>query len=299
MQDIDHIQSFTDTMAKFTAYFGKHLPDDVVEKLTELRKEQTSEISKIIYDAMFVDLELAKERNVPACQDTGVIQYIVQMGANFPIRNELEACLREAVKRATKEAPLRHNAVQIFDEKNTGNNTGVKIPWIDIEIIPYSDECTIYGYMAGGGCSLPGVAKVLMPVEGYEAVVQYIFDTICDRGVNACPPLLVGVGIAGSIDVAATLSKRALMRPVGSHISNARGAEFERMIEEGLNEVNIGPGGLTGTKSVMGVNVEVAARHPSCIAVAVQTGCWAHRRACIHFKSDMSYEFVSHKGAQL
>ena len=111
--------------------------------------------------------------------------------------------------------------------------------------------------------------------------------------------LLVGVGIAGSIDVASTLSKRALMRPVGSHNSNPVGAEFEKLLSDGLNEINIGPGGFTGTDSVMGVNVEQAARHPSCIAVAVSVGCWAHRRALIRIHPDMSYEFLSHKGVVL
>ena len=131
-----------------------------------------------------------------------------------------------------------------------------------------------------------------MPLEGYEGVVKFVFDILCDRGVNACPPLLVGVGIAGSIDVASTLSKRALMRPVGSHNSNPVGAEFEKLLSEGLN-------GFPGTDSVMGVNVEQAARHPSCIAVAVSVGCWAHRRALIRIHPDMSYEFLSHKGVVL
>lgn len=290
---------FTDLMAKFTAYFGKHLPDDVMQSLKELRSEQTSDIANTIYDAMFRDMELAKKNNVPLCQDTGVIQYFVKVGANFPLLGEMEECLREATIRATKEAPLRHNAVQIFDEKNTGNNTGVRIPWIDWQIVPDSDEAEIYGYMAGGGCSLPGAAKVLMPLEGYEGVVKFVFDIMTERGINACPPLLLGIGIAGSCEVAATLSKRALMRPVGSHNSNPTGAEFERLICEGLNELNLGPGGLTGRKTVMGVNVEQAARHPSCIAVGVSTGCWAHRRACIRVRPDMTYEFVSHKGVTL
>ena len=160
---------FTDLMAKFTAYFGKHLPDDVMKSLREMRAEQSTDIANTIYDAMFTDMALAKKNNVPLCQDTGVIQFFVKVGSRFPLLGEMEECLREATKRATKEAPLRHNAVQIFDEKNTGNNTGVRIPWIDWQIVPDSDEAEICGYMAGGGCSLPGAAKVLMPLEGYEA----------------------------------------------------------------------------------------------------------------------------------
>lgn len=292
-------ETFTDVMAKFTGYFGKHLPDDVVRRLTELRDQQETELAKIVYGSMFDDLKMANDLNVPICQDTGVLQYFVQVGENFPIRGKIAELLREAARRATKEAPLRHNAVQIFDEKNTGDNTGVRIPWIDWEIVPDSDECVIYGYMAGGGCSLPGTAKVLMPVEGYEGIVKFIFDTITDRGINACPPLLVGVGIAGSVEVAAKLSKKALMRRIGTHNRNPRGAEFERLIEEGLNELNIGPGGLTGKNSVMGVNVEQAARHPACLAVGISTGCWAHRRACIKLHADMTYEMISHKGVTL
>lgn len=299
MQKEELKNQFTDLLSKFTTYFGKYLPDDVMESLKTLRSKQQSEISKIIYDVMFDDMDLAKKRNVPICQDTGVIQYFVKCGANFPLLGDLESCLREATKRATKEAPLRHNAVEIFDERNSGDNTGVRIPWIDWQIEPDSDSVEIYAYMAGGGCSLPGAAKVLMPLEGYEGVVKFVFDILCDRGVNACPPLLVGVGIAGSIDVASTLSKRALMRPVGSHNPNPVGAEFEKLLSDGLNEINIGPGGFTGTDSVMGVNVEQAARHPSCIAVAVSVGCWAHRRALIRIHPDMSYEFLSHKGVVL
>lgn len=299
MSKTELAQQFTDVMAKFTAYLGKHLPDDVMERLTELRKEQNSELAKIVYDAMFTDLDAAKRLNVPCCQDTGVIQYFIEVGENFPLLGEIRPCLEEAVRRATVEAPLRQNAVQIFDERNTGNNTGHRIPWIDWEIVPNSDQCLVHGYMAGGGCSLPGAAKVLMPAEGYMGIVKFIFDVIVERGINACPPLLVGVGIAGSVEVAANLSKKALMRPVKSENFNPTGAEFEKMIEEGLNKINIGPGGLTGVKSVMGVNVEQAARHPSCLAVGVSTGCWAHRRATIRLNADMTYEMVSHKGVTL
>lgn len=295
MTQQDKAAQFTDLMTRFTSMLGKVLPDDVEERLKALRTEQTSDISRIVYDAMFDDLDAAKRLNVPLCQDTGVIQYYIEVGANFPLLSQLRACLDEAVRRATVEAPLRQNAVLIFDERNTGNNTGVRIPWIDWEIIPDSDSCLIHGYMAGGGCSLPGAAKVLMPAEGYMGIVKFIFDVIVERGINACPPLLVGVGIAGSVEVAAELSKKALMRPVTSTNTNPTGAEFEAMIEEGLNKLNIGPGGLTGTKSVMGVNVEQAARHPSCLAVGVSTGCWAHRRATIRVNADMSYELLSHK----
>ena len=292
-------EQFTDIMARFTGYAGIHLPDDVLARLKELRMEEKTPMAKLFYDAMFDDLKMAEEMNRPCCQDTGVIQYFVQVGSRFPLIDDIEDCLREAVKRATIGAPLRHNVVEVFDEKNTGNNVGTRIPWIDWEVVPHSDEATIYVYMAGGGCSLPGTAKVLMPLEGYEGAVKFVFDQITSYGINACPPLLVGIGLAGSVEVAAKLSKKALMRPIGSHNSNLRGAELEAMIEKGLNEIEIGPGGITGKNSVMGVHIEQAGRHPSTLAVGLSTGCWAHRRACIKIGPDMAYEMISHKGASL
>ncbi len=147
-------ERFIDIMARFTAYMGKHLPDDVLAKLKELREREDTSLARIIYDAMFDDLQMARELDRPCCQDTGVIQYFVQVGAGFPLIDEIEDCLREAVKKATVIGPLRHNAVEVFDEKNTGNNVGTRVPWIDWEVIPNSDEVKIHAYMAGGGCSL-------------------------------------------------------------------------------------------------------------------------------------------------
>ena len=196
---------------------------------------------------------------------------------------------------------LRHGLefVEVFDEKNTGDNTGTRIPWIDWEVVPNSDEVTIYMYMAGGGCSLPGTAKVLMPLEGYEGIVKFVFDQITSYGINACPPLLVGIGIAGSVEVAAKLSKKALLRPIGSHNTNSRGADLEKRIEDGLNAIALGPGGLTGKNSVMGVHIEQAGRHPATLAVGLSTGCWAHRRAKIKIDADLNYTMLSHKGVTL
>jgi len=153
--------------------------------------------------------------------------------------------------------------------------------------------------MAGGGCSLPGRAITLMPSAGYEAIVKYVFDTIVEWGINACPPLLVGIGIAGSVENAALLSKKAILRPIGITNPNPKGAQMEKMLEKGLNELGIGPQGISGDSSVMGVHIESAARHPSTIAVAINIGCWAHRRGVIRIKKDLSYEILSHKRVTL
>jgi len=293
------VVDLTNVMSKFTSYIGKRLPTDVTEKLGELREQEVNFLAKEVYESMRQNQEAADKLDRPSCQDTGVIQYFLQAGSNFPLLGELEGILEGATLGATKEGPLRHNAVETFVEKNTGTNTGSKIPWLDWEIVPGSDSVTIDVYMAGGGCTLPGAAKVLMPGQGYEGVAEFVFDVITSRGVNACPPLLVGVGVSTSAETAARLSKKAILRTVGSRHPNDNAALMEELLTEGLNELGLGPQGLTGNNSVMGVNIESSARHPSTIGVAVSTGCWAHRRGKIRINADLSYEVISHKGFKL
>jgi L(+)-tartrate dehydratase alpha subunit len=299
MNTESNISHMADVMAKFTSYIGKRLPTDVKDKQKELREKEENPMAIKIYDAMADNQFKADKLDRPSCQDTGVIQYFITAGSSFPLLGELEGILMSATAGATELGPLRHNAVETFDEKNTGTNTGSKIPWLDWDIVPGGDTAIIDVYMAGGGCTLPGAAKVLMPGQGYEGVADFVFDVITTRGINACPPLLVGVGVSTSAETAARLSKKALMRPVDSKNPNEHAAKMETLLTDGLNKVGIGPQGLTGGSSVMGVNIESSARHPSTIGVAVSTGCWSHRRGRIKFESDLSYEIHSHEGVSL
>lgn len=296
---MENTQKFVDIMAKFVTLVGRELPDDVVAKLKELRAAEKMPMATAIYDCMFENLDKAISLNRPLCQDTGVIQFFVKVGTKFPLIDSLEKLLVESVAKATDEAPLRHNAVEPFTEKNTGTNLGTKAPWIEYELVPESSDVEMDVYMAGGGCSLPGRAQVFMPSAGYEGIVQYVADTVSTLGVNACPPLVVGVGIGTCVSSAAKLSKKAAMRRVGSSNPNSLAAGMEKALEDGLNSIGIGPQGLSGSASVLCVNVEYAARHPSTLAAGISVGCWAHRRGTIKIKSDMSYELISHKEAAL
>ena len=293
------VEKMTDTMAKLIDYSGKILPDDVYQKLEELGSKEESSLAKTIYQTMFENQKLAKELSRPCCQDTGVLQFFVKCGTNFPLIGEIEAILKEAVIKATKEAPLRHNSVETFDEYNTGKNVGKGTPTVFWEIVPNSDKCEIDSYMAGGGCTLPGKAMVLMPGAGYEGVTRFVLDVMTSYGLNACPPLLVGVGVATSVETAALLSKKALMRPLGEHSSNERAAYMEKLLEDGINSIGLGPQGMSGKYSVMGVHIENTARHPSAIGVAVTVGCWSHRKAHIIFDSELNYSITSHKEAKI
>ena len=276
MSKEEQVTQLTEHMAKFIAHVAKKLPDDVIAKLEELRDKEDSPLSKTIYDTMFKNQELAVKLNRPSCQDTGVLQFWVKCGTKFPLIGELEALLKDA-----------------------GKNVGKGTPTVFWDIVPDSDECEIYTYMAGGGCTLPGKAMVLMPGEGYEGVTKFVMDVMTTYGLNACPPLLVGVGVATSVETAALLSKKALMRPIGSHNDNERAAKMEALLEDGINAIGLGPQGMGGKYSVMGVNIENTARHPSAIGVAVNVGCWSHRRGHIVFDKDLNYKITTHTGVEL
>lgn len=299
MENRNEREMMTHLMASFISYVSKKLPDDVEKKLSELRKVETGDLASTIYDTMAKNQQLAWDLNRPCCQDTGVLQFWVKCGTKFPLIDELESLLKDAVVESTFSMPLRHNSVETFDEYNTGRNVGKGTPTVFWDIVPNSDKVEIYTYMAGGGCTLPGKAGVLMPGMGYEGVTRFVLDVMTSYGLNACPPLLVGVGVATSVETAALLSKKALMRPIGSHNSNERAAEMEKLLEDGINSIGLGPQGMGGRMSVMGVNIENTARHPSTIGVAVNVGCWSHRRGHIIFDKDLNYEITTHSGVTL
>lgn len=292
-------QKMVDILGKFIDVVSKELPDDVMAKLTELRTQEASPLAKTIYDVMFENMDKAKKLNRPTCQDTGVIQFFIRAGAKFPLLGKLREILREATIQATKSAPLRLNAVEVFDEVNTGTNVGTNVPFIEWEIVDDNTNVEIEVYQAGGGCSLPGRSIVLPPLAGYEGAMKFVFDTIVDWGINACPPLVVGVGIGTCSNSAALLSKKAMLRPVGSVHPHPKAAEMEKKIEEGLNAIGLGPQGISGKNSVMAVHVEGMAHHPSVLGVGVTVGCWANRHGVIRFDEHMNYEIVSHKGVRL
>jgi L(+)-tartrate dehydratase alpha subunit len=178
-------------------------------------------------------------------------------------------------------------------------------PWIDWEIIPGSSEMEITLYFSGAGCSLPGQAKVFNPSDGLDAIIPFVFDTVCGPGINACPPLLVGIGLGHNIENAAVLSKKALLRPLGTHHHHRQGAELEKRVTDGLNSLGMGAQGLRGNRCVMGVHLESSARHTATIACAVNVSCYMLRRGIIRFKNcpsdngDFSVETPTYRGIKL
>jgi L(+)-tartrate dehydratase alpha subunit len=292
-------ERFITLIENFIALAAVRLPDDVTTRLREMREREDSPLQQTLYDSYFANFAQAIELGRPCCQDTGLPHFFIQAGTAFPYLNITEEVLIEAVRRATKSVPLRPNAVNYFDEINTGNNTAERIPWIHWELVPDSTDMEITLYFSGAGCSLPGKAQVFKPSDGYEAIIPFVFDVVSGPGLNACPPLVVGIGLGHSMDNAAFLSKKACLRRLGTSNHHPQGAELERQIMEGLNGLGFGAQGLPGKQAAMAVHIETSGRHTATISCAVNVSCYVHRRGIIRIDNNLSYELPCYAGASL
>ncbi len=299
MTDAKITEQFTDTMEKFMGLSCTRLPDDVYNRLKEMREKEDTPMQKTLYDSYFENLDKAMELNRPCCQDTGLLHFYIKAGTNFPYLDMVADALADATRRSTISKPLRQNTVNYFEERNTNDNTAERIPWINWDLVPGGDQLEITTYFAGGGCCLPGMSKVYKPSDGYAAIIRHVFDTVAGLGINACPPLIVGVGLGHNVENAAMLSKKAYLRQIGSHHHHPKGAKLEQDLLEGVNKLGIGAQGLRGNQAAMAVHIESSGRHTATIACCVNTACYAHRRGVIRFNKDMSYEMPTYKGATL
>ena len=291
----DKQQLLTDIIAGFAETVSIYLSDDIFERINRLASDETDPRAKTMYNCILDNLQLADELHRPICQDTGVLQYFVEVGTDFPLISEIESSINAATEKATEKTPLRPNIVDPLGETNTGSNTGFGTPYIHYDIVTGGSDLKIKLYLSGGGCALPGRSRVLMPLEGVKGIKKFVYETIAEWGVNACPPLFVGIGIGACAVTAAELSKKALLRPVNSQNADQKTAALEKEIEDDLNSLGIAPLGFGGDKTVLGVNIESAGRHPATLGVGISTGCWATRRGEIVIHKDLSYEMTSHK----
>jgi len=270
------------------------LPADVKEALQRAYREETSEAGKVQLEAILKDIELAEKENTPLCQDTGIIIFYVKAGAKAERLDKIETALTNATRRATKEVPLRPNTVDPFTQKNTGDNTGRNVPYINWEITQ-GDSIEITAFPKGGGSENVCTLGMITPGEGAKGLKKFVIDAVIKAGAMPCPPNILGVAAGGGADIAMKLAKAALLRPLNQANSNPDLARLEKELYEAANSTGIGPMGLGGKFTVLGVNVDYAHRHPASYPVAVAFQCWAARRATARIHSDGKVEYLTHK----
>lgn len=270
------------------------LPSDVKEAIRKAYNEETSEAGKTQLKAILDNIELAEKTQKPMCQDTGTIIFYIKAGAEAKGLDKIPHALKNATLRATKEVPLRPNAVDPFLQKNSGDNTGRYIPYIHWEIVP-GNTIEVTALPKGGGSENVTVLGMLVPGQGVKGLKKFVIDAIMRAGAKPCPPNILGIGVGGGADIAVKLAKQALLRPLNQPNPNPEIAKLEKELFEAANMTGIGPMGLGGKCTVLGVNIEYAHRHPASYPAAVAFQCWAARRATAKIHTDGKVEYLTHK----
>lgn len=266
------IQSIADLLRKAEI----ELPDDVVDALKKAEAREENQVAKSQLQAILKNIEIAKKHGVPMCQDTGIQIFFVELGSEFQPGFDLEAAIREAVVLATKEIPLRPNAVDPLTRKNSGNNTGAGIPDVHWKLVP-GKQLKITVAPKGAGSENMSALRMLNPTEA-GSIKNFVLETVVNAGGMPCPPIVLGVGIGGSFDKAARLAKEALLEPLDNPLT-----DFEKEIMESVNALGIGCMGLGGSTTALSVHIKTAHCHTASLPVAVNIQCWANRHASIVF----------------
>ncbi len=254
------------------------LPSDIKDALHEAFEKETNLTGKIQLEAILRNIEMAEKQKAPICQDTGIISFFVKAGSRVKNLEQVEPALRQAVEKATEQIPLRPNAVDPFTRKNSGNNLGRNVPSVYWEIVP-GDQIELTVMMKGGGSENVSVLGMLSPSEGVEGLKTFVVDAVVKAGGQPCPPTILGVAVGGGIDVAATLAKKSLLRRLREPNSDPKLAELEQQLLKAANSTGIGPMGLGGDTTALGVHIDYASRHPASFPAAVVFSCWCDRRA--------------------
>ncbi|MBT8171778.1 fumarate hydratase [Candidatus Bathyarchaeota archaeon] len=270
------------------------LPQDVKDALCRAYDEENNPVGKSQLKAILDNVNLAEKNCVPICQDTGIINFYIKAGSRLEGLDQIEEALRNATSYATKKIPLRPNSVNPFTQKNTEDNTGRNIPYINWKIVP-GDTLEITVLPKGGGSENVSTLGMLNPNQGIEGLKKFVIDTVIDAGAKPCPPIIIGVAVGGGSDIAINLAKQTLIKPLNQPNSDSQIAILEDELKKVANSSGIGPMGLGGKITVLDVKIDYANRHPASYPVAVVVQCWAARRASARIYSDNQVEYISHK----
>lgn len=253
------------------------LTEDMVSVIREAAKNEESPLGRRILNQLDENMKIAGEDQVPICQDTGMAVIFMDIGQEVHWEGGLlEDAIQEGVRQGYQEGFLRKSVVgDPLGRVNTGDNTPAVIHY---QIVP-GDSVRITVAPKGFGSENMSKIFMLKPADGVEGVKNAVISAVKDAGPNACPPVVVGVGIGGTFEKCALLAKRALTRPVDQRSGIASIRELEQELLEKINRTGIGPGGLGGTTTALAVNIETYPTHIAGLPVAVNMCCHVNRHA--------------------
>lgn len=254
------------------------LPRDMVEGMRKAHEAEPSPVGKNILEQLLENAAIASGEGIPICQDTGLAVVFADVGQDVRIvGGAFEDAVNEGVRRGYVEGYLRKSCVAepLFDRKNTQDNTPAVI---HTRLVP-GDTLRLRLAPKGAGSENKSVVKMLVPADGIAGVRKVVLDTVLAAGPNSCPPMVVGVGLGGTMELAAICAKRAAARDLESRNHDPRYAAFEDELLEMINKSGIGPQGLGGLTTALKVHVEWAPTHIASLPVAVNINCHAARHA--------------------
>lgn len=251
------------------------LPDDVYKALRDAYESEDAAIAKQTLDILNENAQIAREQNSPICQDTGMACIFVEIGQDVHIKGSLKEAIYEGVHQGYQEGYLRKSVVDdpMFDRINTKDNTPAIINYEIVE----GDQLKIIVAPKGFGSENMSQVKMLKPSDGVQGVKDFVMKVVNDAGPNACPPMVIGVGIGGSFDRVTLLAKKAMLREIGSHHSDPRYCDLENELLRMINQTGIGPAGYGGHTTALSLNIETFPTHIAGMPVAVSICCHVAR----------------------
>lgn len=281
MRDIN-VKEVTKTVSRLFQEACYYLPDDVLNALKQAREAEESPVGRKVLDRILENAEIAAKGEIPICQDTGDAVVFLELGQDVHIvGGDLYSAINEGVHQGYNEGYLRKSMVsQPFSARiNTKDNTPAIIY---TDIVP-GDRLKIIAMPKGGGAENMSRLAILLPAMGRQGVIDFVVNAVDEAGSNPCPPVIVGVGIGGTVEKTVMLAKKALARKVGEPNLDPEVAELEKEILNRVNKLGIGPMGYGGRITALAVHAEVFPAHIASLPVAVNLQCWCarHKEAII------------------
>ncbi|HYM90076.1 MAG TPA: fumarate hydratase [bacterium] len=248
---------------------------DMLAALERARAMEESELGRSVLDRLLENARVAREHWYPICQDTGTAVIFADLGQDLHVTNgDLERAINEGVRQGYRDGYLRASIVRgPLDRVNTQDNTPAIVYY---RIVP-GDRLELALLAKGAGCDNMSRVAMLTPSDGYAGVTEFVVRCVSEAGPNPSPPLIVGVGMGGTFERAAVLSKRALLRPVGEPNPDPPLADLEADLLRRINDLGIGPAGFGGRVTALAVHVEAHSTHIASLPVAVNLDCHSHR----------------------
>ncbi len=270
-------ETITEAVKNMCIKANCHINGDIKSALTNSLKTEKSEVSRGILNNLLKNAEIAHNKEVPICQDTGMAVFFVEIGNEVHVEGDtITDAINKGVAQGYTEGYLRKSVVaDPLDRVNTKDNTPAVIHYDFAK----GDKIKLTFAPKGFGSENKSALKMLNPSDGLDGVIDFVVDTVRKAGANPCPPMVIGVGIGGTMDKAAELSKKALTRDITVHNEKPFYADLEHRLLDTINKLGIGPQGMGGTTTALAVNIETYPTHIAGLPVAVNVNCHATRHA--------------------